>query len=775
MKIIDGEPVHFDPGVVMGPEFLEHRDKYAEFIAAKSIRCHAAGLTTIPPLHPAMFPHQRDVTGWALRLGKAAAFLGTGLGKTLIELEWARVVAEHTGGAVLVLAPLAVARQTVREADKFGVEIHYCREMKESTRGLNVTNYERLAKFDPTAFDGIVLDESSILKSFDGTTRSALIEAFRDTPYRLAATATPAPNDYMELGNHAEFLGVMTATEMLSTFFVHDGGETQKWRLKGHARKDFWKWVCTWAVSMNKPSDIGHDDSMFILPPLVYHEHVLEVSTPSEGFLFAMPAESLGERLAARRSSVNERVQAAIDIVAEEPAETWLLWSNLNDESKAIAAGVPKCIEVTGTDTDEFKIEAAIAFCNDEIHALSTKARMFGYGMNLQNCSHQVFVGVNDSWEMFYQAVRRSWRFGQKNPVHVHIIAASTEGNVLENLKRKEKEATHMADEMVANMQDLTRMHLRGTVREQSVYERNVETSENWTIHLADCVDLAEELPSNSVHYSVFSPPFASLYTYSSSERDMGNSRTHDEFWEHYKFLIKESYRVMMPGRLVSIHCMNLPTSKVRDGVIGIRDFRGEIIRAYEDVGFIYHSEVCIWKDPVTAMQRTKALGLLHKTIRKDSAMSRQGVPDYLVTMRKPGENPEAIAHTKEEFPVELWQNYASPVWMDINPSDTLQYRSAREHEDERHICPLQLEVIRRAVKLWTNPGDTVWSPFAGIGSEGFVALEMGRKFIGSELKPSYFRQAHKNLASALSASTGLFAGADDEPVEIEDVDSVEI
>jgi hypothetical protein len=215
----------------------------------------------------------------------------------------------------------------------------------------------------------------------------------------------------------------------------------------------------------------------------------------------------------------------------------------------------------------------------------------------------------------------------------------------------------------------------------------------------------------------------------------------------------------MMPGRLVSIHCMNLPTSKTRHGYIGLRDFRGEIIKAFEEVGFIYHSEVCIWKDPVIAMQRTKALGLLHKTIRKDSAMSRQGIPDYLVTMRKPGDNPEPIPHTSDEFPVRLWQQYASPIWMDINPSETLQYRSAREHDDEKHICPLQLEVVRRAVKLWSNPGDTVWSPFAGIGSEGFVALEMGRKFVGSELKKSYFGQACRNLGNALSASAGLFAG----------------
>ena len=771
MKIVNGEPAHFDPGVVMGPEFLEHRDSYAEFLKDKAIVSHAHGLDEIPPLHASMFPHQVDVTKWALRLGKAAAFLGTGLGKTLIELEWARIIAEHEDDAVLILAPLAVARQTVREAEKFGLAAHYCHDESELTKGVNITNYERLEKFDPDNMAGIVLDESSILKSFDGKTRSALIQSFRNTPYRLAATATPAPNDYMELGNHAEFLGVMTATEMLSTFFVHDGGETQKWRLKGHARKEFWKWVCSWAVSINKPSDIGHSDERFILPPLVYHEHILEVETPSEGMLFAMPASSLGERLAARRSSVEERVAEAVRIVEAEPEETWLLWSNLNDESESVARAIPQCIEVTGSDSDEHKMDTAVRFVNGEIPYLSTKARMWGYGMNLQNCSHQVFVGVNDSWEQFYQAVRRSWRFGQKNPVHIHIIAASTEGNVLENLKRKEKEAAHMAEEMMANMQELTRMHLRGTVRESTPYVREMKKADAWEMHLADCVELAREMPSDSAHYSVFSPPFASLYTYSPSERDMGNSRTHDEFWKHYRFLIAESFRVMMPGRLVSIHCMNLPTSKVRDGYIGLRDFRGEIIKAYEEAGFIYHSEVCIWKDPVTAMQRTKALGLLHKTIRKDSAMSRQGIPDYLVTMRKPGDNPEPIPHTAEEFPVSLWQRYADPVWMDINPSDTLQYRSAREHEDEKHICPLQLEVIRRALKLWSNPGDTVWSPFAGIGSEGFVALEMGRRFIGSELKRSYYEQACRNLGNALSESEGLFANVEDS-VEEEEIEA---
>ncbi len=282
-------------------------------------------------------------------------------------------------------------------------------------------------------------------------------------------------------------------------------------------------------------------------------------------------------------------------------------------------------------------------------------------------------------------------------------------------------------------------------------------TSE-FALYHSDCVDVVRAMPESSVHYSIFSPPFASLYTYSNSERDMGNCKDHGEFFGQFKFLVADLLRVTIPGRLLSFHCMDLPTSKQRDGFIGISDFRGELVRLFVDAGWILHSQVVIWKDPVTAMQRTKALGLLHKQIKKDSCMSRQGIPDYLVTVRKPGDNPERVSHTAEEFPVSLWQRYASPVWFDINPSGTLQYRSAREHEDERHICPLQLEVIRRAMKLWTNPGDRVFSPFAGIGSEGHVALEMGRRFVGAELKKSYYEQACRNLESATKQQE-LFAG----------------
>lgn len=314
-----------------------------------------------------------------------------------------------------------------------------------------------------------------------------------------------------------------------------------------------------------------------------------------------------------------------------------------------------------------------------------------------------------------------------------------------------------MAEEMVSNMHDLNQKELRGNVRQSVEYQRKSESSDLWVMNQGDCVEGMREIESDSVHYSIFSPPFASLYTYSVSERDMGNCRTHAKFYEHFQFLTKELFRAIMPGRLLSFHCMNLPTSKERDGVIGITDFRGKLIKMFQDAGFIYHSEVCIWKDPVTAMQRTKALGLLHKQLKKDSCMSRQGIPDFLVTMRKPGENPQRVMHTNEDFPVGVWQNYASPVWMDINPSDTLQRESAREDKDERHIAPLQLEVIARALRLWTNKNDTVLSPFAGIGSEGFEAVKAERRFIGFELKESYWKQAVANLKAAEQATPRLF------------------
>lgn len=725
---------------------------YEEFLATKDFAQHACGIADPPPLSEKLFLFQRDITRWALRKGRAAIFADCGMGKTLMQLEWARQVSEHADGRVLLLAPLAVAQQTVKEgADKLGLSVEYARDGAATSARLTITNYEMLGRFDPSAFVGIVLDESSILKSYTGATRTAIIEAFGRTPYRLACTATPAPNDYMELGNHAEFLGVMRRTEMLSMFFVHDGGETQTWRLKGHAESAFWRWVASWAVMLRKPSDLGYADGGFALPPLRQHVSIVdagESDAVERGLLFPLPASTLAERRLARKASIGERIRQVADMV-NGSREPWVVWCNLNAEGDVLTEAIPDAVQVAGADDLETKTERMLGFAGGQHRVMVSKPSIAGHGMNWQHCPNVAFAGLSDSYEEFYQAVRRCWRFGQTRPVDVHVVVSETEQAVLSNIQRKERDAAEMAEGMVRHMAEITKGEIHGTTRDVTPYERDEATGDGWAMYLGDCVDVLCEMDSESVDFTIYSPPFASLYTYSAADRDMGNVRTHSEFFEHFGFIVGELLRVTKPGRLMSVHCMNLPTSKVRDGVIGLTDFRGQLIEAFRAAGWIYHSEVVIWKDPVTAMQRTKALGLLHKQLKKDSAMSRQGVPDYLVTMRKPGENPEPVSHTNETFPVERWQRYASPVWMDINPSDTLQRTSAREEADERHIAPLQLEVIRRALELWTNPGDLVLSPFAGIGSEGYEAIKAGRRFVGVELKRSYWTQGTANLAAA--------------------------
>lgn len=720
---------------------------YEEFLESKSIVSQSSGFDKVPDLNPVLFDFQKDIVNYALRRGRSAIFAMTGLGKTPMQVEWAKHVS--TNGNVLILAPLAVNEQTVQIArDLLVVDVVHAEQDSDVTgeNGIYITNYQKLHRFDAKRFIGIALDESSIIKHQDAKTRDLLIETFAQTPWKLCCTATPAPNDYMELGNHAEFLNVMRMAEMLSMFFVHDGGETQKWRLKGHAADAFWKWVASWAVSITKPSDLGYSDDGFDLPPLRYHVHrVAGQYDVKDGYLFAMPAISLDDFRSAKRGSIDERCKLAAEIVGDKVA---MVWGELNAETDKVAELLPNAVQVSGSDTDDHKAKSMLGFASGEIKQMISKASLCGFGMNWQNCDTTIFLSISHSWERFFQAVRRFWRFGQKKPVNVHIIISDLEEAMLKDLWRKEKDAQTMSAKMIECVKEETKKQLKGVNNQKSEYKTRVESGKGWTAYMGDCVETVGKLESNTVDYSVFSPPFSSLYTYSNSDRDMGNCTDDSQFEAHFRFLVHQLFRVIKPGREVSFHCMNLPTSKQHHGYIGIRDFRGELIRMFIDSGFIYHSEVCIWKDPVTAMQRTKAIGLLHKQLKKDSCISRQGIPDYLVTMRKPGENPDPVTHTNDTFPVSEWQKIASPVWMDINPSDTLQYRSARENNDERHICPLQLEVIRRALRLWTNPNDLVLSPFMGIGSEGYVALEEGRRFVGVELKESYYKQSVANLKS---------------------------
>ncbi len=735
---------------------------YQQFIDSKLALSDLVGFD--PSDFPDLFDFQSSIVDWACRRGRAAIFADTGLGKTAMQLAWADQVVKHTGNPVLILAPLCVAQQTVREAERMQIDgVRYART-KALVIGsrIVVTNYEMMDHFDPSYFSGIVLDESSILKSLDGKMRTAIISRFSNTPYRLSCTATPSPNDYMELGNQAEFIGVMSRVEMLAQFFTHDGGDTSKWILKGHGKVRFWEWLATWAVCIRSPSDLGFDGSRYELPPISFTQHTVDVQFVKEGQLFGSVAQTLSERREAKRSSIKERVERVSALVNSD-SDYWIVWCHLNDESSALTKSIPGAVEVTGSMDQKEKEDRIMAFSRGETRVIVSKPSIMGWGLNLQHCARMCFVGLDDSYESYYQSIRRCYRFGQKRPVEVHLVSGEGEGEILKNIKRKEAQAKEIASRMLEHMREFSQKEILGMSRETNDYTRKLESGDGWKLHLGDCVEVVKEIDSDSIDYTIFSPPFASLYTYSNSPRDMGNCRDHSEFYRHFEFLIGDLFRITKPGRLCSFHCMNIPSTITRDGVIGIIDFRGELIRLFVKHGWIFHSEVVIWKDPVTAMQRTKAIGLLYKQLKKDSCLSRQGIPDYLITMRKPGENLERVTKTESDFPVSVWQRYASPVWMDINPNKTLQFKSARENDDERHICPLQLEVIERGIELWSNRGDTVLSPFAGIGSEGYVAVQMGRKFVGAELKRSYFEVACRNLENAVFKQVGLFEEREDD------------
>lgn len=441
--------------------------KYETFLRHKEITVPFSGIDiNQADINPKLFDFQRDIVLWALKKGKAAIFAGTGLGKTLMQLEWAK----HIGGTVLILAPLAVSKQTISEGEKFGIEVKHCLSQEDIADGeINITNYERMDRFDFSKLRGIVLDESSILKAQSGKIRSQLIEYCRQIPYRLACTATPAPNDLMELCNHSEFLGVMSSNEMLATFFVHDGGDTSKWRLKRHAVHDFWRWVASWSVMLTNPQDLGYDGTRYNLPPLRIAQNTVHTEKQPES-LFAVEALTLQERQQARRDSVQDRARACAEIVNAD-TDQWLVWCNLNSEADALKSLIPDAVEISGSDKPDIKERAAVDFAAGRIRVLISKPLIFGMGLNFQRCHKMAFVGLSDSFEQYYQSVRRCWRFGQENPVDVRIITADTEGAVVENIQRKEKQFEEMLRGMIAVTQNITKDNIKATARQTKSYE----------------------------------------------------------------------------------------------------------------------------------------------------------------------------------------------------------------------------------------------------------------------------------------------------------------
>lgn len=425
-----------------------------------------------------MFEWQKDIDYWALRKGRCALFEDCGLGKTIQSLQWAESVAEHTGKPVLIVCPLAVAEQTRREGEKFGFDVSVVRGKEQIVDGINVTNYEMLHHFDTSVFGGVVLDESSILKNYSGKMRTEIIEAFQKTPYKLSCTATPAPNDYMELGNQAEFCGVMSREEMLATYFIHDGGDTSKWRLKGHAQDKFWEWLATWAVVLTNPADLGYDGSDFCLPPLNTEYHVIKSDDNiinDNVSLFANVAQTLNERRNARRNSLSDRCRKAAELIARSPDEQWLVWCDLNAEADELKRLLPGAVEVRGTDDPDKKAERLNGFTIGNVRTLISKPSIAGFGLNWQNCHNMIFVGLSDSYEMMYQAIRRCWRFGQTEAVNVHVITSEAEGAVKDNIERKEMQSQMMIAEMVRHTKEILEEEIRGTERITIAYNPTVE------------------------------------------------------------------------------------------------------------------------------------------------------------------------------------------------------------------------------------------------------------------------------------------------------------
>lgn len=736
---------------------------YEDFLATKRIAAQPVGFDVAPEtLNGALKPFQAAIVRWALRRGRAAIFADCGLGKTLMQLEWARHVHQHTGMPVFILAPLAVAEQTKREGKKFGIPVTVCATDADVPSDCGITNYEKLHHFTPGEFGGIVLDESSILKAFSGSTRKAITEFAKSIPFRLACTATPAPNDLIELCNHSEFLDVMSGKEIIALFFTQDGNTTHAWRLKGHARNEFWRWLASWSVALRRPSDLGFSNEGYELPPLQMHQIEVQANAPLQTYLVPVEAVTLDEQRQARRDSLTERVQACAALV-NTSTEPWVVWCDLNAESEALARDIPDAVEIRGSDSDDHKTRSMLQFSEGTIRVIVSKPSICGHGMNWQHCAKIAFVGLSHSFEQVYQATRRCWRFGQVNPVDCYVIISETEGAVVRNIQRKERQATEMMEELVKHMAGLTGLTGQST-RDEMTYREDVATGRNWALYLGDSVQQLRHVADDTVGLTVTSPPFPGMYTYTNSTHDIGNTTGIEEMIDHFRYLMPELLRVTMPGRMCCIHLMQLTAMKNREGYIGVKDYRGRVIAAMEETGWVYAGEVTIDKNPQVQATRNKERGLLFKTLATDSSLMRMALADYLIYFRKPGENPRPIrAGISQRYDnpngwitEEEWIEWAAPVWYrqqaglkgGIRETDVLNVAQAKETDDERHLCPLQLGVIERAIKLWSAPGDLVLDPFNGIGSVGHQALRFGRRYVGVELKESYWRNSIRNLKS---------------------------
>lgn len=887
-------------------------DDYQKFLETKKVVYKPSGFEVEDgAINHVLWDWQRDVVKWALQKGKAAIFADCGLGKTFMQLEWARLVMVETGKPVLIVAPLAVSGQTVREASKLGISLVYVRSQLESDGvAMNITNYEMVEKFHLSNYGGVVIDESSILKNYTGKTKQTLIKMAHDVNYRLACTATPAPNDHLELGNHAEFLGVMRSNEMIQRWFTNDTMNAGGYRLRQHGSNDFWAWVASWAVSLRWPSDIGdYDDTGYILPELLFKKHVVSVDH-SRAWSESVDGGQLSLLLTGRTSATNmhkekratldRRMGMAADIaLAAAEYDYVIVWCETNAEADKLVKLLPNAVEVRGNEKLEDKRNKLESFSNGEIRVLITKPKIAAHGLNWQHAGTQVWTSITHKFEPFYQGYKRSHRFGRKEPVTCHIVYAESEGDIMENLESKHELHVALQDSMIESMRE-NGMNVKSGARFRVVSDNDVvEHGQRWTLYNGDSAVTMRDEPDNSVDFIVQSPPFESLYIYSSHLEDLGNSADNEQFYTQYGYILADELRRLKPGAYKAEHCKDLPLYANRDGAMGLDDFPGRLIKAHEDAGFWFVGWKTIWKDPVVEMQRTKNAGLLWSSAFCERAeRARQGMADYTLIFQKPipgqskpktktdarnvpksvidravdlwtnpGENlflfgknndtsqpydlmfydgipptfhdtynirsgrnvivrvddpatmpglihsmkgRDLVFHSRvaltdgtwlvvfrkwvndmpnshvihdlkadehqfvgndgpafwdsdRDYSIQVWQRYASPVWFDldglpkehldiwfdIQQTNVLNHRIARDEKDEKHICPLQLDLIDKCLGLYARRGDRVSTSFAGVGSEMVRAVLFGCTAVGSELKTSYFNVACEHLRDA--------------------------
>lgn len=745
-------------------EFL--KTTYEDILNSKKIQAIERGFQIdLTDLNPKLKPFQKHCVQKALKFGGFALFEPPGAGKTIQQLEWAKQVNLYTKMPVILLAPLAVIGQTIEdEAPKFGYSVMELfdgvTEIELLTCGIWAINYDSLHKYLHLIhlFAGVVLDESSILKNFTGETKKFIMETFKDTPYLLPCSATPAPNDLNEYGNHSEFLRVLDSQDMRAKWFVRDEG-MNNYRLKAHAKADFYAWLATWCIMFDHPRDIGFDEVGYDLPKLNLIERQIQTEQRGNGKIFndtAVDATTFSREL---KLTKVQRLAEVADIVNNSD-EIFCIWVTLDTEAEELLKLIPGSINVTGSDKKDEKRKTLSAFSRGEIRVLITKTKLAQYGLNWQVCHNTIFASFNFSFEALYQAIRRFLRFGQLNDVNCWLITTDTMQNVLQNIQQKEKQHNEAIKEVSKAINGRTYGLLNS-------YDFKEVKNEYMHLMKGDsCIEL-KRIPDNSIDFIIFSPPFKSLFTYSNYIHDLGNNDNSQAFWDQYLFIVKELYRVLKPGRIMACHTKDLGVYKNSSGFSGMDNFTDEhtmfiqnaISPANDPIGFKLHSKTTIWCDPVLEMQRTKTQRLLYKTLTSNSALTGIGMAEYMRYFKKwdgtDESNWEPVTHlTKKNIPLDLWQKWASPVWMDIKRTDVLNNKEGTAQGDEKHIAPLQLEVNHRCINLWSNPGDKVLTPFLGIGSEAYVAINNNRFAVGCELKDSYFDTAIKNCNKAINSKS---------------------